>query len=205
MAKDHSGLSELPDFHRKLGEYQELLAVLVDASTRTVGPLVVSRGSQRPETVARIESLRQELVRQRGVVKGIVLQLTGKSPYAEAFGRTFDVWDLALEQDPSAPLKSWALQQLADATNEAIGILETGRVRPRHESSDEALPKAFIAHGGQTRALERLCGFLRTLGIEPIVVEQRPSEGRSPDQQVQKHVQDADCGIIFATKGGIRD
>lgn len=66
-------------------------------------------------------------------------------------------------------------------------------------------PKAFIAHGGKSEALEKIKEFLRALGVEPLVVEEQPSEGREKEQQVTKYFKEADCEIVLATYGDIVD
>lgn len=204
LADERSGLEVLSSFLQKLEQYQHFLSAAEKASPKAIGPVVVTRGSDQLEPlVTQIELLRNELVRSKGSIKPLVVNLTGKQ-HATAFGVTFDVWDRAFEKDPAAPLKDWALGHVADAVREAIGSLEAGQ-SPLKLKALLSPPKAFIAHGGTTKALDRLCEFLRALGVEPIVVEQRPSEGRSPDRQVQKHIEDADCGIIFATRGSIKD
>ena len=64
-------------------------------------------------------------------------------------------------------------------------------------------PKAFIAHGGETTAREKLVNFLNALGITPIIVEGQPSEGRSKDKNVEHYLKQCDCAIILATQGDI--
>jgi predicted nucleotide-binding protein len=67
------------------------------------------------------------------------------------------------------------------------------------------IPKAFIAYGGRSGALDKLCDFLNSLGIQPLVVERLPSMGMLVDEKVGKYQQEADCAIILATGGGIID
>ncbi len=64
-----------------------------------------------------------------------------------------------------------------------------------------ALPKAFIAHGGVTPALTKLKSYLIALGVEPIIVEEQPSRGRSIGEKVNLYARQADFAIILATKG----
>lgn len=64
-------------------------------------------------------------------------------------------------------------------------------------------PKAFIAHGGDSPALAKLKSFLEALGVQPLVVEEQASEGRSVGENVDWYARQADCAIILATKGDI--
>jgi len=64
-------------------------------------------------------------------------------------------------------------------------------------------PKAFIAHGGESPALNKLTKFLVALGVEPLVVEDQASEDRSVGENVDWYSQQADFAIILAAKGDI--
>lgn len=71
---------------------------------------------------------------------------------------------------------------------------------PYIRSKEEVIsPKAFIAHGPKSKPLEKLCRFLMTLGVQPTVIEEEPSEGRSIDQQVEIYLEQADCAIVLGT------
>ena len=67
----------------------------------------------------------------------------------------------------------------------------------------ELQPKAFIAHGGQSPALDKLKNYLKALGVEPLVVEEQASGSRSIGNNVDWYARQADCAIILATKGDI--
>ncbi|MBA7571314.1 MAG: hypothetical protein GH159_03930 [Dehalococcoidia bacterium] len=69
----------------------------------------------------------------------------------------------------------------------------------------ETSPQAFIAHGGRSGVLDKLREFIEALGIKPVIVELSPTRGMTVDEKVDKHIKDADCGIVLATKGGIVD
>ncbi len=64
-------------------------------------------------------------------------------------------------------------------------------------------PKAFIAHGGETEALDKLKEFLVSLGVEPLVVEEQASKNRSIGTNIDWYARKADFAIILATKGDI--
>ena len=64
-------------------------------------------------------------------------------------------------------------------------------------------PKAFIAHGGESAARDKLEDLLMALGVTPIIVEEQPSEGRSKDKNVEYYLNECDCAIILATKGDV--
>jgi predicted nucleotide-binding protein len=69
--------------------------------------------------------------------------------------------------------------------------------------SEAQHPKAFIAHGGKSEALDKLKEFLVSLGVKPLVVEEQASENRSVGNNVDSYARQADCAIILATKGDI--
>ena len=63
----------------------------------------------------------------------------------------------------------------------------------------ETPPKAFISHGKESVALNKLEEFLRALGIEPLVVKEQPSLDKTVDDKVNYYLSQADFAIILAT------
>ncbi|HUF54031.1 MAG TPA: TIR domain-containing protein [Dehalococcoidia bacterium] len=58
----------------------------------------------------------------------------------------------------------------------------------------------FIAHGGETEALNKLADFLSDdLGVKPLIVERLPSEGRSVNENVEFYLALANAAIVLAT------
>lgn len=51
-----------------------------------------------------------------------------------------------------------------------------------------AFPKAFIAHGGKSVALDKLCRFLKALGVEAFIVEEQPSKSKTLDDKVEHYM-----------------
>ena len=60
-------------------------------------------------------------------------------------------------------------------------------------------PKAFISHGKESVARTKLKEFLRALGIEPLIVKERPSLDKTVDDKVNYYLTQADFVIILAT------
>jgi len=86
------------------------------------------------------------------------------------------------------------------ATLEAIlSVEETLGTVEMQEATTSSSPKAFVAHGGKTKALEKLKNFLNALGIDPLIAEEEPSEDRSVNEQVEWCLNNADCAIILGT------
>ena len=151
-----------------------------------------------------VNKLREELVYKVGRLKGTIIQLTGKQFYTQ-FGSTREFWSEGLSSSGYLPATLTSLGFCIDATNEAIGRLEStppSEIAVQEVSIKET-PKAFIAHGGDSPALRKLKSFLEALGVQPLVVEEQPSEGRSVAENVDWYVRQADCAIILATKGDI--
>ena len=181
-------LNDLQEFYHQLKVFNDLLEARDSSKMRT---------SHEDKELQRV---REEIVRKGGRLKAIVVRLTGKQ-FGQQFGQVFDVWAEALGASSYPPLQKWSLGALTDNVNEAIGRLEGGA------SVDVALPSelplAFIAHGGGFRALNKLKDFLYALGIEPLILEEQPSKGRSIDENVEYYLDQADCAIVLATKGDI--
>ncbi len=60
-------------------------------------------------------------------------------------------------------------------------------------------PKAFIAHGKESIALDKVESFLRALGIESLIVKDQPSLDKTVDDKVNHYLGQADFVIILAT------
>jgi len=93
-------------------------------------------------------------------------------------------------QEREAALKSivWEI--------EVIGVKAKPEAKPFGE-----VPKAFIAHEGETRALTILREFLEALGIQYFIAESKASAGRSIEKQVDWTQSEADFAVCLATKG----
>ena len=187
-------IQELEEFYEQLRGFRDAVEEL-HTTRKDTG----SRERERPR-------IQEELVRKSGKLKPIVVRLTGKQ-YGKQFNEEFDVWTEALDAGSYPPSQKWSLGALMDNVNEAIGRLEAEpeseklfKITPSIES-----PKAFVAHGGKSAALNKLCAFLEALGVEALVAEAQPSEGRLTEQQVDNYMKQADCAIILATYGHIED
>ena len=170
------------------------------------------------EELRLVAHLRTTLLRKSGKLKAVITNEDRKENM-----RTFwiggkeslqDIWNTGLKYDFDW-LASEALDYCKDATDVAIGKLEDDikkgiidkqgnviKIEKITPSSTEP-PKAFIAHGGDSPALRNLKNFLEALGVQPLIVEEQPSEGRSIAENVDWYARQADCAIILATKGDI--
>lgn len=159
--------------------------------------------------------LREWLVQKSGQFSALIAELTGKDTvtiYELGKPRVVDMWAMGLRLKFDKQT-SEALDICIDYTNRAIGKLESdineglrdkkGKVIEKLQKLSSEPPKAFIAHGGKSEALNKLKEFLVALGVEPLIVEEQPSEGRSVGENVDLYARQADCAIILATKGDI--
>ncbi|HEY54952.1 MAG TPA: nucleotide-binding protein [Dehalococcoidia bacterium] len=146
-----------------------------------------------------VSKLREELVYKVGRLKETIIQLTGKQFYTQ-FGSTREFWSEGLSSSGYRPVVLTSLGFCIDATNEAIGKLEStplAKLEPKMTVTEP--PKAFISHGKGGGALLKLEKFIRELGIEPIIVKDRASADRTADDKVNDYLKEADFVIIFAT------
>ena len=98
------------------------------------------------------------------------------------------------------------LQKCETALKSIVWEIEVIGVQAKHEAKMLGqAPQVFIAHGGKSAALDRLCSFLEALGVQALVAEIQPSEGRLTEGQVDEYMKRADCAIILATYGHIVD
>ena len=201
-SRESDKVSELDDFYYQLLEYTSLLERLLHGEKLT-------KAEQK-----RHAEVYEDIGRKVGYLGPLITELTGIDK-VDVHGKEYDMWLIGLRID-SDSLAASALGFCIQATNRAIGKLEddikngirdkeTGLlVTPQTKMTTEA-PKAFIAHGGRSGILDKLREFIEALGIKPIIVELSPTRGMTVDEKVNKHIKDADCGIVLATKGGIVD
>lgn len=90
------------------------------------------------------------------------------------------------------------VENYEQALKEIVQRYELVGIRASSVATTEP-PKAFIAHGGKSIALDKLCRFLKELGIEALVVEEQPSKSKAVDDKVEHYMLEADCAIILAT------
>lgn len=100
-------------------------------------------------------------------------------------------------------------ERVRDMRNALHSILDKYKALGRSISTAEApeeitVAKAFISHGGRKPSLAKAEDFLRALGVEPIVVEKRASEGREIHDNVDRYRQLSDFAIVLWTRD-IRD
>jgi len=101
-------------------------------------------------------------------------------------------------------LSQHRVKSMVRASAELDAILSSiERYGITEKQNGAAPPKAFIAHGGESPARDKLEDFLVALGVTPIIVEEQPSEGRSKDKNVEHYLKQCDCAIILATKGDV--
>jgi len=154
------------------------------------------------------EELREKLLRKSGAIRGKIIELTGKQ-YFNQFMTKHDMWTEALSTVAHPEVTKSALSLCIDATNEAIGKLKSdiengirdkeGSLIIQPQRIDTEPPKAFIAHGGKSKARDKLYRFLTALGVTSFIIEEEPKEGRSVNEQVEYYSEQADCAIILGT------
>ena len=90
-----------------------------------------------------------------------------------------DVFLLALSHEKIQKFTFEALQLAIARVNIVVGKLRAKSLpKTLLDSTEMISPKAFVAHGGKTKALEKLCSFLEALRIKPILAEIEPTEGK---------------------------
>ncbi len=79
----------------------------------------------------------------------------------------------------------------------ALRTTLSARRDPAHELR---AVRAFVSHGGRKPALIPIEQFLRAIGVDPVVVEPRASEGRELNENVDHYRNACDFGIVMWTR-----
>ena len=177
--------------------------------------ILYNRGELKKSTAAEITPLRTKLLREVGVFSSLITELTGKEKI-QTVGKgteySYDMWAAALRIEFNKTTLN-ALRICIDYTDRAIGKLKSAinegirdeqgnRIDKSQQISTEP-PKAFIAHEGETKALDKLKAFLDALGVTYLIAEIESSNGRLVEGQVDWSQGQADFAIILATKGKV--
>lgn len=154
-----------------------------------------------------IENLRSELQRDYSFLEeAIAFYGGGDSVLTEPiFGRKQNVFDFAFDAFGMFTIIDClnALNKVIQIVNRAIGKLEaeggSWNVPVRKLRDKPQKPKAFISHSGNTQALTELRDYLDELGIEKLIVVQKPNLDREINLKVEAYLDEADFVIILAT------
>ena len=200
-------LAKLRDFLEELKRYRETLKNL---GIVTIYGLDLDAAHEHRDEV---EGMRERLLRASPAVRSLTEKYGAtvdlRPPFSNYIIRGYDVFAGALSTTtPYSGSIMVDLDKAIDIVNMTIGQLESAKpseaelvtMAPRADT-----PKAFIAHGPPTEALNKLCEFLDAVGVKPLVIERLPSEGRSINENVEHYLGQADCGIVLATKDDLVD
>ncbi len=131
-------------------------------------------------------------------VEGILANRFGEnSRQIKSFKNSF--YGHVCRQGEGADYRKRQIDDAKAALNAILSEIEEFGLPETQEATTSSKPQVFIAHGGETKALEKLKSFLDALGIEPLIVEEQASEDRSVDEQVEWCLANADCVIILGT------
>jgi predicted nucleotide-binding protein len=185
-------LTELENFLHKFERYREL-------------SILRARKKLNTKQSGEFWNLRTELQRSYGGLRRVIEEYAGRA-FLRIANRDYNVFDPALDYLKFDMHTIEALEAAIGTVNRAIGALQSTTL-PEGLTKGTTLetPKAFIAHGGQSARLRKLCDFLEALGVEPVVAEWSASEGRWTEEHVDKRMEDSDCDIILAEYGSIID
>lgn len=154
-----------------------------------------------------LNALRLELQREHGRLRDSISKYGGEA-VLPILGREYEVFSLALSSLNMHRNEFTALDGAISLVNRAIGKLEaegeSWEVEETRTTKTKKEPlKAFIAHEGMTRALQKVKDFLDALGVKYLIAEIEPSDGRVVEEQVEWTKGQAGFAIILATRGKI--
>ncbi|MEM3473712.1 MAG: nucleotide-binding protein [Nitrososphaeria archaeon] len=149
-----------------------------------------------------LENQQKELYKLFYQIDGYLYRYSrGRIMYHPATGSKWDIYRSAIGDDV-AQIKG---RSLREAILDLEGILAVLKTKDPEEETEtiaegEQNKKIFISHGKRRKILEKVKNLLTVLGLEPIVVEEKPSEGKSVDVLVLEYMNSCVAAIIIATK-----
>jgi len=186
-AEKQNIVSELKIFYKKLRSYQ-------NRQNRRV------KGDKSEAKDRSLNALRLELQREHGRLENIISKYAG-TIFVQYLGTNYPAFPLALETLNMKHLELHALEASISLVNKAVGKLDSlSQIESAQKEIEQTeTPKAFIAHGGETEARNKLQKYLIALGVQPLIIEEESAEGRSVNQQVKHYLNQASCSIILGT------
>ena len=150
-----------------------------------------------------LELATDSLAIEFGKFKPVVIAIVG-SRTATQQGVERDPWFDALSTEYLGPTVLPALAYVVQFVSEAIGYLEGSDLRAAIPSlvQGEGRPRrtVLISHDGESpmrTALEMECW---RIGLNPVVVEARPSRNESVDEKVDRFLDDAGFAVVLARR-----
>jgi predicted nucleotide-binding protein len=89
------------------------------------------------------------------------------------------------------------IKNISNLESSLLSILNKYEALGKENPDVKEAPRVFIAHGGKTKALDKLRDYLLALGVQPMIIEEQSMEGLSVNQQVEDYLGQADCAIIL--------
>lgn len=142
----------------------------------------------------------RRVVENSGRYKGIVQAIVGRRNMNSAVG-SYDPWSEAF-RELGSPIKLTSLTAVINDVTEAIGYLKGADIRSAlpeilgTKKTDR--PKIFLSHDGESPMRLSLQIKLWDLGLEPVVVEDRPETNRSIDDAVDQDMGLCTFAIVLA-------
>lgn len=88
----------------------------------------------------------------------------------------------------------------AEAVRDALGIATaTNRVSEGGNGYGVSKRKVFVVYGHDQRCRDQLEAMLRRWGLEPLILDQLPTEGQTVIEKLETSIAEADFGVVLAT------
>ena len=89
-------------------------------------------------------------------------------------------------------------QEIVKSILESGGAISRDKVRP-HTSSPDSPRKIFVVYGHDEIAKNQLEAMLRRWELEPLILDQLPSEGQTIIEKLEKYTSEVHFAVVLAT------
>jgi len=86
-----------------------------------------------------------------------------------------------------------------EAVKAALGLGQSLATSNGTSNTAEPLRKVFVVYGHDTTARSHLEAMLRRWGLEPLILDQLPSEGQTIIEKLEKYAADVQFAVVLAT------
>lgn len=191
---DKQMIRELNEFREAINQWEK--ATKPDARQQLRS--VINRRREHVEEIVRLAGCLQTLtISPPPMVGGLIME--GVNPFNYIFE---DVWGRKLNS------------KVVDMLDHAIGIIETGKYQERKARLEKAKgpmgpisgSKVFLVHGHDESARESVARYLEKLQLEPIILHEQPSAGRTIIEKVERYAEVAFAVVLLTPDdvGGVQ-
>ncbi|MFA5877619.1 MAG: nucleotide-binding protein [Candidatus Paceibacterota bacterium] len=113
--------------------------------------------------------------------------------------------DLAkyIDSEDLATIRSMTIRKSIEPAQKAKQVKASTKSRKKAKKNNK---KVFVVHGRKTSAKQKVAAYLKSVGLDPIILHEQPNKGRTIIEKLED-CSDVACAVVILTpddRGGIK-